>query len=208
MSNSDNDADLRARIRALEIRLAEHDDREAIRTLRCTYHEYVNQDRVAELADLFSENATVSYGGRPSVTGREAIRSFFINFPIKWARQFIHAHVVEIDGDRGRGYSHLDGRPVLNGKSIMVGGRFDDEYVRENGRWLFSKVVLTTWYMVQAEPGWEAAAAAKPMQTRIADPGFCGHWSQHLVSMASPTLARGEPSRTKNLGRLRCISLM
>jgi len=164
MSNPENDADLRARIQALEIRLAEHDDREAIRTLRCTYHEYVNQDRVAELADLFAEEATVSYAGRPSVTGREAIRAFFINFPIKWARQFIHAHVVEIHGDRGRGYSHLDGRPVLNGKSLLVGGRFDDEYVRENGRWLFSRVVLTTWYMVPVEPGWEAAALPKPKQ--------------------------------------------
>ena len=29
-----------------------------------------------------------------------------------------------------------------------IQGRFDDEYVRENGRWLFSKVVLATWYMV------------------------------------------------------------
>jgi len=164
MSNSAGETDLLARIRALEIRLAEHDDREAIRTLRNTYHEYVNQERVSELADLFAENATVTYAGRPSVTGREAIRSFFVNFPIKWARQFIHSHVVEIEGDRGKGYSHLDGRPVLDGKSFMVGGRFDDEYVRENGRWLFSRVVLTTWYMVPVEPGWEAAALPKAQQ--------------------------------------------
>ncbi len=164
MSNPDDEAGLRARIQALEMRLAAHDDREAIRTLRCTYHEYVNQDRVAELADLFSENATVSYGERPSVTGREAIRAFFVNFPIKWARQFIHAHVVEVDGDRGKGYSHLDGRPVLDGKSFMVAGRFDDEYVRENGRWLFSRVVLTVWYMVPVQPGWESAAVRKPLQ--------------------------------------------
>lgn len=165
MSNIDAMNRLSARIAALEARLARHDDLEAIRTLRCTYHEYVNQDRVSELADLFSENATVAYAGRPAVTGREEIRAFFINFPIKWARQFIHAHVVEVDGDRGKGYSHLDGRPVLNGKSLMVGARFDDEYVRENGRWLFSRVILTTWYMVPVEPGWEAAATAKTAQT-------------------------------------------
>jgi ketosteroid isomerase-like protein len=165
MSGSDEIGELKARISSLEMRLAKQEDLEAIRVLRCTYHEYVNQDRVTELADLFSDNATVSYAGRPAVTGREAIRAFFINFPVKWARQFIHAHVVEVEGDRGKGYSHLDGRPVLNGKSLMVGGRFDDEYVREDGRWLFSRVVLTTWYMVPVEQGWEAAATA----TRVSD---------------------------------------
>jgi len=164
MSNSSDVDQLNARIRALELRVARHDDLEAIRTLRCTYHDYVNQDRVTELAELFSDNATVIYAGRPAVTGRDAIRAFFLDLPVKWARQFIHAHVVEVDGDRGRGYSHLDGRPVVDGKSLMVGGRFDDEYVRENGRWLFSRVVLTTWYVVPVEPGWEAAAA-KPAQT-------------------------------------------
>ncbi len=159
MSGSDDKDELRARIRALELRVARHDDLEAIRVLRCTYHEYVNQDRIVELADLFSEDATVIYAGRPAVTGREAIRAFFLNFPIKWARQFIHSHVVEIDGDRATGYSHLDGRPVLDGKSFMVAGRFDDEYRREGERWLFTRVVLSTWYMVLVELGWEAAAA-------------------------------------------------
>ncbi|MBW8815338.1 MAG: nuclear transport factor 2 family protein [Caulobacterales bacterium] len=171
MSNSDDMDELKARIRALEVRMARQDDLEAIRTLRCTYHDYVNQDRAAELADLFSENATVIYGGRPAVTGRDAIGAFFLDLPVKWARQFIHAHVVEIDGDCGRGYSHLDGRPVVDGKSLMVGGRFDDEYVRERGRWLFSRVVLTIWYAIPVEPGWESAAIAGPARTPITSGG-------------------------------------
>lgn len=158
MGVSNENRELKGRIEALEARLARYDDLEEIRTLRCTYHEYVNQDRVSELADLFSQNATVIYAGRPAVTGREAIGTFFINFPVRWARQFIHSHVVEVDGDRAHGYSHLDGRPVLDGKSFMVAGRFDDEYIREDGRWLFSRVVLTTWYMVPVVPGWEGAA--------------------------------------------------
>lgn len=166
MSSSDDKDELRARIKALELRVARHDDLEAIRLLRCTYHEYVNQDRIVELADLFSENATVIYAGRPAVTGREAIRAFFVNFPVKWARQFIHSHVVDIDGDCATGYSHLDGRPVLDGKSYMVAGRFDDEYRRQDGRWLFSRVVLTTWYMVPVELGWEAAAAKSAASKR------------------------------------------
>jgi len=90
MSVSDENRELKGRIEALEARLARYDDLEEIRTLRCTYHEYVNQDPVSELADLFSQNATVIYAGRPAVTGREAIGTFFINFPVRWARQFIH----------------------------------------------------------------------------------------------------------------------
>jgi len=37
------------------------------------------------------------------VFGREAIRTFFENFPVQHARQFIHQHEVRVDGDTGTG---------------------------------------------------------------------------------------------------------
>lgn len=140
-------------------RLADRLDRlesiESIRTLRNSYHRLVNEDQGQRLYELFAPDATVTYNNRPEVKGRDAIRSFFQNFSVQFARQFIHQHEVEVDGDTGSGHSYLDGRPVSGGKSYYVVGRFDDEYVRIDGRWFFKKVVLTVHYMIEAAEHWE-----------------------------------------------------
>jgi hypothetical protein len=141
-------------IAQLTRRLERLESIEAIRALRCRYHDLVNLDEGARLYELFAPDATIAYGGRQEVTGRDNIREFFRNFPVQAARQFIHHHVVDVDGDRGRGHSDLDGRPVRNGESLFVVGRFDDEYRRIDGRWYFQRVCLTVHYMVPPGAGW------------------------------------------------------
>jgi hypothetical protein len=141
-------------IALLTRRLERLESIESIRTLRCRYHDLVNLDQGTRLYELFSPDAVISYGGRPDVTGRDNIREFFKNFPVQLARQFVHHHVVEVDGDRGRGHSDLDGRPVHNGESLFVVGRFDDEYRRIDGTWYFQSVRLTVHYMVPPGAGW------------------------------------------------------
>lgn len=128
---------------------------QAIQALRARYHELVNEDEGGRLYELFAPDATVVYGGRPAVQGRDNIQAFFANFPVQTARQFIHNHIVEVDGDTGKGYSYLDGRPVREGKSYYVVGRFDDEYVRLQGRWFFQRVTLHVHYMIEAAEHWE-----------------------------------------------------
>lgn len=139
----------------LEQRILMLESIEAIRNLRCRYHELVNEDRGVQLHELFAPDASIAYGGRAEVRGRDAIRDFFASFPVKWARQFVHNHVVETDGRTGRGYCYLDGRPVKDGKSYYVVGRFDDEYVCLEGAWYFQRVVLTVHYMVEPGAGWD-----------------------------------------------------
>lgn len=134
---------------------------QAIQALRARYHELVNEDEGPKLYELFAPDATVAYGGRPAVHGRDNIKTFFASFPVQTARQFIHNHVVEVDGDRGRGYSYLDGRPVRDGKSFYVVGRFDDEYVRLEGQWLFQRVTLHVHYMIEAAEHWESLIPLK-----------------------------------------------
>ena len=147
MTNDEQIALLKQRLERLE-------SIEAIRTLRCRYHDLVNLDQGTRLYELFAPDATIAYGGRPEVTGKENIREFFRNFPVQVARQFMHHHVVEVDGNRGRGHSDLDGRPVHNGQSLFVVGRFDDEYRRIDGVWYFQSVRLTVHYMVPPGAGW------------------------------------------------------
>jgi len=146
---------LQREVDALARRVEQIDSIEAIRALRARYHELVNEDAGNRLHELFSPGAAVSYGGRPEVRGRENIRAFFASFPVQSARQFIHSHVVQVEGDRGKGCSYLDGRPVRDGKSFYVVGRFDDEYVRLDGQWLFQRVTLSVHYMIEASERWD-----------------------------------------------------
>lgn len=134
---------------------------QAIQALRARYHELVNEDQGPRLHELFAPDATVAYGGRPAVQGRDNIQAFFASFPVQTARQFIHNHMVEVDGDRGTGYSYLDGRPVRDGKSFYVVGRFDDEYVRLHGQWFFQSVTLHVHYMIEAAEHWESLIPLK-----------------------------------------------
>ncbi len=45
-------------------------------------------------------------------------------------------------------------KPIFNGESFLVAARFDDEYVRENGRWTFRKMSLEPYFMVPLSEGW------------------------------------------------------
>lgn len=146
---------LQQQVQALVARVGRLDDIEAIRGLRARYHELVNEDQGSRLHELFSPDAAVAYGGRAEVRGRENIRAFFASFPVQSARQFIHSHVVHVDGLRGTGSSYLDGRPVRDGKSFYVVGRFDDEYIKIDGEWLFQRVTLSVHYMIEAAERWD-----------------------------------------------------
>ena len=142
-------------IQALTERVERMESIEAIRALRARYHELVNEDAGHRLYELFAPDACVAYGGRPEVRGRDNIRAFFAAFPVQTARQFIHSHAVQVQGDRGTGSSYLDGRPVRDGKSFYVVGRFDDEYIRLDGQWFFQRVTLSVHYMIEATERWD-----------------------------------------------------
>lgn len=148
-------AALQQQVHALKAQVERFDSIEAIRSLRARYHELVNEDAGARLYELFAPDAAIVYGGRPEVRGRENIRAFFASFPVQSARQFIHNHVVDVQGNDGTGFSYLDGRPVRDGKSYYVVGRFDDEYIRLDGQWMFQRVVLSVHYMIEAAERWD-----------------------------------------------------
>lgn len=148
-------AALQRRVDALVTEVERLHSIEAIRALRARYHELVNEDAGPRLYELFAPDATVVYGGRPEVRGRENIRAFFASFPVQSARQFIHSHMVDVEGNRGTGSSYLDGRPVRDGKSYYVVGRFDDEYIRLDGQWMLQRVELNVHYMIEAAERWD-----------------------------------------------------
>ncbi len=158
---------LEDRVRELEARVAELTDREAIRELRFRYHECINDAKMAEIPELFTEDGELAFGHLGSAKGRDRIKAFFSGLAGERSRpggsgrrglyrvkQFIHNHVINLHGDKADGYAYLEAKPVYNGESYVVAARYNDEYVKRDGRWRFSKMSLTPYFMVPLKEGW------------------------------------------------------
>lgn len=159
-------ATLEDRIRELEAKVAELNDREAIRDLRFRYHECINDAKMAEIPDLFSEDGELEFGHLGRAKGRDQIKAFFSGLGdrpsqeskprrgLYRVRQFIHNHVINLHGDTADGYAYLEAKPVYNGESYVVAARYNDEYVKRDGKWKFSRMSLTPYFMVPLKEGW------------------------------------------------------
>ena len=158
---------LEDKVRELEAKVAELYDREALRDLRFRYHQCINEAQMSEIPELFTEDGELEFGHLGRAKGREQINAFFSGLSgdrtapdgtrrrgLYRVKQFIHNHVLKVNGDRADGYAYLEAKPVYNGESYVVAARYNDEYVKSDGRWRFSKMSLTPFFMVPLKEGW------------------------------------------------------
>ncbi|MGD9804267.1 MAG: nuclear transport factor 2 family protein [Hyphomicrobiaceae bacterium] len=144
---------------ALEARIRRLEDIENIRSLRNAYHAAINDGRYGEIADLFTDNAKVVLGYLATYQGRDAINNGFRGMGERerfFIKQYIHSHDIKVDGDGGTGTSYLEARYGRYGVSWLVAGRYDDVYVRVDGRWRFREMVAELYYTVPLGVGWMA----------------------------------------------------
>ena len=157
---------LEDKVKELEAKIAELYDREALRDLRYRYHECINEAQMAEIPELFTEDGELEFGHLGKAKGREQIKAFFSGLGrdpstpenrrgLYRVRQFIHNHALKVNGDRASGYAYLEAKPVYNGESYVVAARYNDECIKRNdGKWLFTKMSLTPFFMVPLKEGW------------------------------------------------------
>ncbi len=109
------------------------------------------------IPDLFAERGEIDFAHLGKAQGKTNVAAFYrqaLSDLVPFVKQFIHNHVITINGDTGTGLSYLEAKPIFNGESFLVAARFDDEYVRENGRWKFRKMTLVPYFMVPLREGW------------------------------------------------------
>ncbi len=141
----------------LDQRIRRLEDIEAIRRLRNRYHSCLNESRFDQVRALFIDDAVVELGYLARYEGIEAIDRGFRAMAERerfFIKQYIHGHTVTVDGDRGTGFSYLEARYGRQGTSYLVSGKYDDIYVRQDGKWLFKSMVCEFFYTVPAGVGW------------------------------------------------------
>ncbi|HEY8507847.1 MAG TPA: nuclear transport factor 2 family protein, partial [Steroidobacteraceae bacterium] len=118
-----------------------------------------------DAADLFATNAVLQLGD-VNVTGRENIRRYFLNevgrgqlglAPGRLHTELFLSPVVTLsaDGRLAKGRWHAVSMLGEFGKSASwAGGIYENEYVKEEGKWRISKLHYFPQYAGPYDPGW------------------------------------------------------
>ena len=138
----------------LEMLVRELKDREMIKELTHQYAHCVRQQDVEGVVNLFAEEGTVEVGATV-IQGRAALRQFYADTLSKPGTlyDFLHNHVIRIQGERATGLCSVEVRGVQDGKNIIGAGHYDDEYVRVGGEWKFQRRKITLYYWVGRDEG-------------------------------------------------------
>ncbi len=168
-----NREELEAQVRLLEDRLRAVEDVEEIKKLQRIYGYYLDYGMWDELKGLFSENAeSIEVADSGVFLGKAGVERFFmglmkaIGVPKETnSRGELHATmvgqpVVSIDAAGTSAYgrwgalecaaSPVDGK----WRQYWAYGIYENEYVKENGRWRFKKLHFHLTFRTPYEDGW------------------------------------------------------
>ena len=91
-----------------------------------------------------------------AAAGRATLTKFFAATPKvpPFIKQFIHNHMISIDGDHASAVSYMEARTINNGEAFIVAGRYDDDCVRQGGEWKFQSMVFEAYYTLPYNESW------------------------------------------------------
>ena len=160
--------------RDLEARVQELEDIEAIKKLQNAYCYYLQHWEEEEIIGLFSKSPDTSLetGGGGLYKGEEGIRQYFsfqTHFHSKLTKappEFLHqlmplCSIVDVDPDgktaKGRWYG-LGENAIPEGgnppRAMFTSGIWENEFVKEDGKWKFKKIVYSGTFATPWEDGW------------------------------------------------------
>lgn len=159
-------SDLEARLRLLE-------DRAAIEDLNVRYFVAADGDDLDTLRALFAPGASFSISGHVGGTGREGVVGFLVEQRRRMGLTVHTPHYVLLgscQADRADGIvaAHLE--LVLDGQSLFGAVRYQDEYVRLDGRWMIARRDMRTIHIAPWSDFDSAFASDRPVRWPGAEP--------------------------------------
>lgn len=158
------ESDVTAQLKELTERVNALENVREVNALRNSLPRLINDNDWERVGELFSADAYLDYGDLGQADGRTAIGQYFAGLPARiekdamttgvLVKQFVHGHEVEILGDRATGVCYFEERVVFEEQSFMVAGKFSDEYVRVDHRWLFARIKLTPFWVIPYDKGY------------------------------------------------------
>ncbi len=152
----------------VEERLARLEAVEQIRALKMNYARLCDAGYpISELARIFAANA-IWDGGKAfgRYEGWPEIQEFFSNAirRIEWAMHYTVAGDINLGEDRrtATGTWYLWQPMTLDDTPVWLMGRYQDEYVNVDDRWIYTSLILDVQTVTPIDKGWvtERFAAA------------------------------------------------
>ena len=145
----------------IERRLRVVEDVAAIKNLKAQYCAYCDEGYNTEgIAGLFVEDGVWDGGGPDRYyQGRDAIRSFFAEASnlYSFALHYVFNPIISVDGDKahGRWYLFMPATLPDGNRAIWNAGRYEDDYVRINGEWMYQTLRIAERYFTTSfDQGW------------------------------------------------------
>jgi hypothetical protein len=131
-------------------------DIEDIKQLKARYAAACDDDyNPDKLAPMFAEDAIWDGSILGYAAGREAIHAFFSASKdlVPFAVHQVSNPLIEIDGDTATGQWYLWQPMVFQGAALWLSATYADEYVRQNGKWLYQNLKLNIRMLTPFEDG-------------------------------------------------------
>tara|TARA_B100000446_G_scaffold74809_2_gene70631 strand:+ start:17016 stop:17528 length:513 start_codon:yes stop_codon:yes gene_type:complete len=163
-------------VSSLEKRIQHLEDLEAIRRLKHYYYCLCvdasvagDLDKREETLSRFSDDIIADFTGFPVAEGKAAVAAFYaqgVPGMLSWCQHRVMNEVIDIDGDSAKAVWYIDcpatfreGNPlsIAAGGTGFIGGRYEEEYVRENGLWKWTKITALLDVMQPFDSNWQGA---------------------------------------------------
>ena len=168
--------------RTFERRLAEVEDRLAIRELVARYCFAIDDRDLRTVGDLFTENASFgSDDGVMRAVGRAAIvKQFEGRYSVLGATNHIsHDHVIRFEGEsRARGQVSSHAEVWRHERAMIAAMRYADVYEKSGGVWRFAERVLSFMYYLPIED--YSAALGRLDRNRASDKPLQADYPERL----------------------------
>ena len=170
--------ELEARVKSLEDEIRGLKDIEEIKKLQRIYGYYLEHWLWVEVIDLFSDShdTSVEIGDLGVYLGKEGIKRFF--YREKISNTYLHvlmqvSGVVDVDpgGETAKGRWYGFGCFAFdtdNGvKPLWGNGVYENEYIREKGKWKIKKLYYSRIFMSPYEDGWVKTPVANLRRPKL-----------------------------------------
>src|SRR5262245_17262492 len=114
------------------------EDKDEIRELMRRYNQAIDFPDPEAWIDCLTDDAVLEIGDRPPMAGRDALFEYAKQRP-GGDLHLATSEIIDVDGDTAHVSSYV---AVVSAKSgtpaIAVGGRYEDDFRRVDGRWKFA----------------------------------------------------------------------
>lgn len=142
------------------------EDIEEIKKLKAKYCYYVDgyyedpSNLELLIEEVFDEDALIDFGPLGSAKGREEVKNWYKNIcyeTLSFSMHMLHNPLIEIESDnkaKGMWYFFAPGTMRANNLAGWLAGKYNDEYVKIDGKWFIKSMKVKWFFGTPFDKGW------------------------------------------------------